>query len=85
MVRHTSIREITDKEKNKLYTLLDTNLEIKHRIKIVLLANKGYTVPEIREITNTYDKTIRKSIHKFNDNGIDDLYKNRLCSYSKDR
>ena len=75
MVRYTPIREIIDKEKNKLYTLLDTNPEIRYRIKIILLANDGYTVPEIREMTNTYDKTIRKWIHKFNDNnGIDGLF-----------
>ena len=52
----------------------DTNPEIKYRIKIILLANDGYTVPEIREMTNTYDKTIRKWIHKFNDNGIEGLF-----------
>ena len=63
-----------DKDKNKLYTLLDTNPEIKYRIKIILLANDGYTVPELREMTNTYDKTIRKWIHKFNDNGIEGLF-----------
>ena len=76
MVRYTPIiREIKDKDKNKLYTLLDTNPEIKYRIKIILLANDGYTVPEIREMTNTYDKTIRKWIHKFNDNnGIEGLF-----------
>jgi len=74
VVRYTPIREITDKEKNKLYALLDTNQNIKYRIKIVLLANEGYTVPEIREMTNTYDKTIRKWIHKFNDNGINGLF-----------
>jgi transposase len=74
VVRYTPLREITDKEKNKLYILLDTNQEIKYRIKIVLLANDGYTVPEIREMTNTYDKTIRKWIHKFNDNGIEELF-----------
>lgn len=73
MVRYTPIREITDKEKNKLYTLLDTNPEIRYRIKIVLLANEGYTVPEIREMTNTYDKTIRKWIHKFNNKGIEGI------------
>ena len=73
MVRYTLIREITDKEKNKLYTLLDTNPEIRYRIKIVLLANEGYTVPEIREMTNTYDKTIRKWIHKFNNKGIEGI------------
>ena len=40
VVRYTPIREITDKDKNKLYTLLDTNPEIKYRIKIILLANE---------------------------------------------
>ena len=35
--------EITDKEKNRLYSLLDTNQEIKYRIKIVLLASDGGT------------------------------------------
>ncbi|HSF00398.1 MAG TPA: helix-turn-helix domain-containing protein [Nitrososphaeraceae archaeon] len=74
MVRYTPLREITDKEKNRLYSLLDTNQEIKYRIKIVLLASDGYTVPEIREMTNTYDKTIRKWIHKFNEMGIDGLF-----------
>ena len=74
MVRYTPLRDITDKEKNRLYSLLDTNQEIKYRIKIVLLASEGYTVPEIREMTNTYDKTIRKWIHKFNEMGIDGLF-----------
>ena len=74
MVRYTPISEITDKEKNKLYSLLDTNPEIRYRIKIVLLAGEGYTVPEIREMTNIYDKNIRKWIHKFNDNGIVGLF-----------
>jgi len=74
VVRYTPLREITVKEKNRLYSLLDTYPEIKYRIKIVLLASDGYTVPEIREMTNTYDKTIRKWIHKFNDNGIEGLF-----------
>ena len=74
MVRYTPVSEITDKEKNKLYSLLDTNPEIRYRIKIVLLAGEGYTVPEIRDMTNIYDKTIRKWIHKFNDNGIEGLF-----------
>ena len=74
MIRYTPIREIKDKDKNKLYTLLDTNPEIKYRIKIILLANDGYTVPEIREMTNTYDKTIRKWIHKFNNEGTEGLF-----------
>ena len=40
---YTPIREIKDKDKNKLYSLLDTNPEIKYRIKIILLANDGGT------------------------------------------
>ena len=71
MVRYTPIREIKDND--KLYNLLDTNPEIKYRIKIILLATEGYTVPEIRDMTNIYDKTIRKWIHKFNEMGIDGL------------
>ena len=49
MVRYTPIRDIKDKDKdkdkdkNKLYSLLDTNPEIKYRIKIILLANDGGT------------------------------------------
>jgi transposase len=74
VVRYTPLRDITDKEKNRLYSLLDTNQEIKYRIKIVLLASDGYTVPEIREMTNTYDKTIRKWIHKFNNEGTEGLF-----------
>lgn len=81
MVRYTPIREITDKEKNKLYTLLDTNPEIRYRIKIVLLANEGYTVPEIREMTNIYDKTVRKWIHKFNNKGIEGIV-TKIVDYS---
>ena len=73
MVRYTPIREIKDNDKNKLYNLLDTNPEIKYRIKIILLAGEGYTVPEIRDMTNIYDKTIRKWIHKFNEMGLDGL------------
>jgi hypothetical protein len=38
VVRYTPVREITDKEKNRLYSLLDTNPEIRYRIKIILLA-----------------------------------------------
>jgi len=53
---------------------LNTNPKIKYRIKIILLANDGYTVPEIREMTNIYDKTIRKWIHKFNEMKIDGLF-----------
>ena len=43
-----------------------------HRAKIILLKDEGYTVPEIRKITNHHDNNIRKWIHRFNQQGIDD-------------
>jgi transposase len=73
-VRYTPIRRISEEEKRELYDLLDNNPDIKYRAKIVLLAREGYTVPEIREMTNIYDKTIRKWIHKFNDYGVCGLF-----------
>jgi transposase len=74
-VRYTPIRNISEEEKRQLYDLLDNNTDIKYRAKIVLLAgDEGYTVPEIREMTNIYDKTIRKWIHRFNDYGVCGLF-----------
>ena len=62
-MRYTPVRRISEEEKRELYDLLDNNPDIKYRAKIVLLTREGYTVPEIREMTNIYDKTIRKWIH----------------------
>jgi transposase len=74
-VRYTPIRNILEEEKRELYDLIDNNPDIKYRAKIVLLAGEeGYTVPEIREMTNIYDKTIRKWIHRFNDYGVCGLF-----------
>lgn len=73
-MRYTPIRNISEEEKRELYDLLDNNPDIKYRAKIVLLAGEGYTVPEIREMTNIYDKTIRKWIHRFNDYGVCGLF-----------
>lgn len=69
-MRHTPIRNISEDENRDLYDILDNNPDIKYRVKIILLAGDGYTVPEIREMTNIYDKTIRKWIHRFNDYGV---------------
>ena len=38
-----------------------------------LLGDAGYTVPEIRKITNHHDNNIRKWIHRFNEKGIDGI------------
>jgi transposase len=73
-MRYTPARNMSETEKKELYDILDNNSLIKYRAKIVLLTGEGYTVPEIREMTNTYDKTIRKWIHRFNDNGVHGLF-----------
>ena len=46
-----------------------------YRAKIILLKDEGYTVSEIRKMTKIiiYDHNIRKWIHRFNENGIDEI------------
>ena len=48
-------------------------IEAGYRAKIILLKDEGYTVPQIRKITNHHDHNIRKWIHRFNENGIDGI------------
>ena len=47
--------------------------EYGYRAKIILLKDEGYTVPQIRKITNHHDNNIRKWIHRFNQQGIDGI------------
>lgn len=44
-----------------------------YRAKIILFKDEGYTVPQIRKITNHNDHSIRKWIHRFNEKGIDGI------------
>ena len=44
-----------------------------YRAKIILLKDEGYTVPEIRKITNHHENNIRKWVHRFNEKGIDGI------------
>ena len=48
-------REISIKEMNDLHWLLDNDAESDYRARIILLGDAGYTVPEIRKITNHHD------------------------------
>jgi transposase len=66
------VRDLTDKEMQELYLLMEDE-EVGLRAKMILLSSEGYTVPEIRERTNTHDGTIRKWIHRFNKKGIEGL------------
>ena len=74
MVRDTYLRNITTKERNTLHLLVDEDhQESGYRAKIILLKHDGYTVPEIRKITNHHDNNIRKWIHRFNEKGIEGI------------
>ena len=77
-MRDTPLRSLSDTEKNNLYLLLDDNNHSGYRAKIILLKDEGYTVPEIRQMTNHHDNNIRKWIHRFNDGGgIDGIISKR--------
>ena len=59
---------------NDLYWLLDNDdAESGYRARMILLRDEGYTVPEIRRITNHHDNNIRKWIQRFNEKGIDGI------------
>src|SRR3954453_14494764 len=72
-MRDTFLRLLTDDEKNYLHLMLDEDSEAGYRAKIILLKDEGYTVPQIRKLTNHHDNNIRKWIHRFNEKGIDDI------------
>jgi hypothetical protein len=59
VMRDTLLRPITDDEKNLLYLMLEDK-ESGYRAKIILLKDEGYTVPQIRKMTNHHDNNIRK-------------------------
>ncbi len=71
-MRDTFLRMLTNDEKNFLHLMLEDN-EIGYRVKIILLKDKGYTVPEIRMVTNHHDINMRKWILRFHEKGIDGI------------
>jgi transposase len=73
-MRNTSLRILTDEERNILYDMMVDDKEDGYRAKIILLKYKGYTVPKIRQATNHHDSSnIRKWIHHFNEKGSDGI------------
>ena len=72
IVRDTFLRILTIDEKNILHLMLE-DAKSGYRAQIILLKDEGYTVPQIRKITNHHDNNIRKWIHRFNEKGIDDI------------
>ncbi len=73
-MRDTFLRSITDDQRNILYDMIEwDDKESSYRAKIILLKEKGYTVPEIRKAINHHDTNIRKWIHRFNEKGIEGI------------
>lgn len=73
-MRTTSIRMLTDEERNSLYDMMVDNKKDGYRAKIILLKDKRYTVPEIIQATNHHDSNIRKWIHHhFNEKELDGI------------
>jgi transposase len=77
LMNYTRLREITEDEKTQLYDMMDNDLEAGYRAEIILLRSEGYTVPEIRRITNHHDNNIRKWIHRFDEQGIEGIIRSK--------
>jgi hypothetical protein len=58
-MRDTYLRQITVKERKALHLLVDDDPESDYSAKIILLKDDGYTVLEIRRISNHHDNNIR--------------------------
>ena len=73
-MRDTFLKILTIDEKNILHLMLEDK-DSGYRAKIILLKDEGYTVPQIRKITNHHDNNIRKWIqHRYNEKeGIDGI------------
>jgi transposase len=71
-MRDTFLRILAIDEKNIVHLVLE-DAKSGYRAKIILLKDEGYTVPQIRKITNHHDHNIRKWIHRFNEKGIDGI------------
>src|SRR3954469_13226550 len=73
VMRDIFLKILTIDEKNILHLMLEDK-DSGYRAKIILLKDEGYTVPQIRKITNHHDNNIRKWIqHRFNEKGIDGI------------
>jgi len=87
-MRDSSLRMLTTNEKNILHLMVEDK-ESGYRVKIILLKDEGYTVPQIRKMTNHHDHNIRKWIqHHFNEKGLDGIvskiYKHKSIKITDD-
>lgn len=72
-MRNTFLRMLSDDKRHVFYDMVDVDKEVGYRAKVKLLKEAGYTVPEIRMASNHHDTNIRKWIHRFNEQGIEEV------------
>ena len=72
------VRPIPQKEKDRLYELLDhPEPQVRKRAKAVLLSSEGYSANEMVLMVNLTAKSIRKWLRRFNEEGVDGLTRER--------
>jgi hypothetical protein len=72
-MRDTFLRILPIDEKNHLHLMMLEDAKSGYEAKMILLKDEGYTVPQIRKVTNHHDNNIRKWVHRFNEKGIDGI------------
>jgi transposase len=64
------VRELAPQERNELEQWLATNRdEVSHRAHVILLSAQGYRVPEIASLVGAHPASLRKWLHRFNQQG----------------
>jgi hypothetical protein len=72
------LRETSTEEINDFHWLLDNDPELGYGVRMILLRDEGYTVPEIRKKLRIIMTITLEWIHRFNEKGIDGLYLEKI-------
>ncbi len=68
------VRIISEEEWKQLRKWLERSAEdLRHRAEVVVLSNRGYTIPEIARKTGYNPANLRKWVRRFNDYGVEGL------------
>ncbi|MGQ9684018.1 MAG: helix-turn-helix domain-containing protein [Anaerolineae bacterium] len=72
------VRELTEAENTLLRSwVAGSDMDLKHRARVILLSADGYRIPEIGEIVKAHPANLRKWIHRFNQTGTQGLVSTR--------
>jgi transposase len=74
------VRPLNDQERQELKRLARREVgRVSERIRIILLSNKGYTVPQIADIFECDQASVRNWIERFEAEGVRGLYDRPRC------